>query len=522
MTQKLLIACLLFAGAVSGQKCSVEIGPELKIDRDLEFWGHLHSDATGHYVLLTEGPRGMFSYNNFTPTLQKYDRAFKLVFSKKIKVDDDNIRFDNMMYAGQKFLLCTEQNDKKADKITYSAAIIGLDGKAEQAQKIAVVQYADKDHEPNSTIWKMSEDTTKMLFAAVADHDDDNVKTKVSLAVFNSRLGNIWSKSYTLPYSQERLTIRSWTVTNDGQVYMLGKVYDDNNNQESKKKNGKRKPAYKMIIFRFDAAEEKPKEQALGLQDRFVTDVTFKLAPNNDLYCAGFYSNDRKGVVQGVFFTRLNGKTGAADVATRREFSGLEIAGFDTEKDKSGDEGLDSNFDFNELVLRDDGGIIVTAEQQYVTSSSYMSGIQMNTTTYYNNNEIFVTSIAPDGAIEWIRMIPKKQTFANTNYFNGYMLMVSGNNLYFLYNEDEDNIGKPLTAKAKRISSFKDAVAGLVSISSEGKMDRRKIFDSREDADALMVPGDGSQISPNELFFVTTKFRLFGNKKIRMGVVRVD
>lgn len=521
MRQKLGIVCILIAGTLSGQKFSVQIGPEFKIDRDMDFWGHLHSDATGHYILLTEGNRGMFSYKSFTPVLQKYDRAFNLSFFREIKVDEDNVQFDNMLYAGQKFVLCTSQNDKKADKMTYAATIVGLDGKAGSTQKIASVSYDGRNNEPNYTIWRISEDTSKILLAAGADHDDDDIKSRINLAVLDNKLNKIWNKSIVLPYSQERLSVRSWTIANDGQVYMLGKVYDEGSNRESKKKNGKRRPAYKMIIFRFDATGEKPKELILGLQDKFVTDMTFKLAPNNDLYCTGFYSNDTRGVIQGVFFTHINSQTGQADVANRRELSALEIAGFDTQKDKSGDQGLDSNFDFNRLVLRDDGGIVVTAEQQYVTTTTSMSGTGMTTTTYYTNNEIFVTSIAPDGDIEWVRMIPKKQTFANTNYFNGYMLMVSDNNMYFLYNEDEDNIGKPLSAKAKRISSFRDAVAGLVTVTSDGRMDRRKIFDSKEDADALMVPADGVQISTNELFFITTRFRLFGSKKLRMGLVQV-
>lgn len=53
-------------------------------------------------------------------------------------------------------------------------------------------------------------------------------------------------------------------------------------------------------------------------------------------------------------------------------------------------------------------------------------------------------------------------------------------------------------------------------------MERRKIFNSKEDADALMAPGEGRQISPNELFFVTTRFKVFGAKRVRMGLVRVQ
>lgn len=519
--QILLIACLLLAGMSFAQKVAVEIGPEIKIDKDMNFWGHLHSDAKNHYVLLIESQMGFFSRKGISPILQKYDRKFNLVFSKELKVDDDDISFGNMLYGKDKFLLCTQTREKKAKKVTYSSTIIDMDGKVGKPQKVAVVQYSDKDDEPTGVSWKMSDDTTKMMVATVADDNDDDLKAKVMVAVHDNQLNKLWNKAFTLPYTQEQLSARSWTVANDGQVYLLAKVYDEKRNKESKKKDGKRKPAYKMIIFRFDAASEKPKEFVLALQEKFVTDVTFKLSPTNDLTCAGFYANDTKGIIQGVFFTRINGQTGNVDMATKKELSSKDIANLDTSKDRGGDEGLDAEYTFNELILREDGGIVVAAEEEYSITTTSMQGNRMVTRTTYYNNEIFITSIGPSGTIEWVKVIPKKQIFSGTNMFNGYMHMVSGSNMYFLYNDDEDNIKKPLSAKAKRISSFKDAVAALVTVTSDGSMKRRQVFDSKEDADALMVPSNGEQISPNELFFVTTRFKLFGKTRLRMGLVRV-
>lgn len=206
--------------------------------------------------------------------------------------------------------------------------------------------------------------------------------------------------------------------------------------------------------------------------------------------------------------------------ASQKELSAADIENLDTKKDRSGNEGLSSNYDFNKLILREDGGVLVTAEKVYITFSSSSTGNRMSNTTIYHNDEVFVTSVAPDGKIEWVKVIPKKQQ-GSVSMFNGYMTMVSGSNVYILYNDDEDNIKLPLTAKAKGLSSFKDAAAALVTISAEGKASRRQIFDSKADAEALMVPGDGEQISPNELLFVTTKFKLLGKTSLRLGLVRM-
>ncbi len=521
MKKLLFLLVLLATTPLPAQKTTVEIGPELKIERDLNFWGQLHSDPTGHYVLLTEADGGLFSRRGITPTLQKYDRKFQLVYSKELRSDQTDVLFGSMLYAKEKFLLCAQWLDKKKRKLTCTATPVSLEGKVSKPQKVSVVQYKNKDDQPTDVRWMMSDDTSKMLVATAADDNNDRLRVRINLNIFDHQLAKIWGKEFLLPYTQEQLTIRSWALANNGQVYLLGKVYEEKNNQEFKRRDGKRRPAYKMVIFRFDPTLEKAQEYRLELSDKFVTDVAFKLSPNNDLNCAGFYANDTRGVIQGVFFTRLNGETGQAELATRKELSARDIDNFDTQKDRSGKEGLDSKFEFKNLLLRADGGIVVTAEEAYHVTTSYWAAGQIYYHTTYYNNEIFLTSISPTGQIEWVRMIPKRQEFTDTDFFNSYMLMEHDGGMYFLYNDDEDNIANPLTAKARRISSFRDAVAALVTVSSAGQMERRKVFDAKEDADALMAPGNGRQISANELFFVTTRFKVFGAKRLRMGLIRV-
>jgi len=520
------ILLCLFSVTMRAQKPVVEIGPEIKIDKDMYFWGHLHSDATGHYVMLMESSGGMTvmgiggGNRTLKPIVQKYDRKYSLVFSKEFLVDDKDVDFGNMLYASNKFFFCTEQRDKKAKKFTCSIIPVDYNGKAGKVEKVATIQYTEKDDAPSEVIWQMSEDTSKLLVATIADDNNDDLKTKVSINVYDNQLSKQWAKGFTLPYTQEQVTPKNWTITNDGRVYLLAKVYDGSRKKESKKSGDERKPAYQMVLFLFDGTSDKPKESILSFEKKFVTDVTFKLNHDNDLSCVGFYANDTKGVIKGVFFVRIDGKTGAVVNASQKEIPAADLENLDTEKDRSGEKGLDSDYTFGKLILRDDGGVLVTAEKQYITVHTSSSGTSMRTYTIYHNDELFVTSVSPDGKIEWLKVVPKKQQ-GGTRMFNGYSTMVSGSNVYILYNDDEDNIKLPLNHKAKGLSSFKDAAAALVTISSEGKASRRQIFDSKADADALMVPGDGEQISPNELLFVTTRFKILGKTSLRMGLVRI-
>jgi hypothetical protein len=521
MRNIILFVLLLTTGALIAQKVTVEIGPEIKAEHNLDFWGHLHSDSSGHYVMMFESVPGLFSGGTTTPLLQKYDRKYNLVYSTELNSDVDDVDFGNMFFVGGKFVFCTQELNKKEKKLTCRATGISLAGKPEKPEKVAVVSYKEKGDKPTDIRWLVSTDSSKIAVSTVADDNNNDLKVKTSVNVLDEHLTKIWGKSFTLPYTQEQVTVKSWTVGNDGQVYLLAKVYDEKNNKESKKaKDGSRTPAYKMVIFRFSAGSEKPQEFRLDLNGKFVADLAFRLNAKNDLECGGFYTNDTKGVIRGVFFTRINGTTGTADVASIAELTAEDLASLDTQKDKGGERGLDNRFVFKNLIVRNDGGIILTAEEAYSVTSQRWNGRTYYTYTTYYNNEIFVTSINPDGKIDWTRMISKRQ-ISNTNFFNGYALMVSGSNLYFLYNDDIDNVGRPLSQQSYAISSFSDAIASLVTLGADGNGTRRKAFGAREDSDALMVPGTAKQISQHELFFTTTKFKLFSSKRIRMGILKV-
>ncbi|MBC7775641.1 MAG: hypothetical protein H7246_09395 [Phycisphaerae bacterium] len=521
----LSFASLLVASTLFSQKASVEIGPEFKTNGDMYLWNHLYSDPSGHYVLLAEENRGFFLYKKFTPILQKYDRAFNLGLNKEIKIEDSDIEFDDMLYAQQKFVLCTRNNDKNASKVTISATIVGMDATSQKTQRIASIPYDNRDNLPNMIKWKISADTSKILLAAWADHDDDKIQTKLLVSVQDNQLANIWKHNFTLPYTQEQLKILNLAISNTGQVFLSAKVYYDK--KDKKASNKKDDPAplpYKMVIFSMDATNDKAREISPEVTGKFITDLSINVGKNGDLYYAGLYTNDNKGVIQGIFYNKTNGQTGAVEVAINKELSESDIKNFNIKKDKSGNEGLDPNFEMKDLILREDGGVVLTAEEVFTTHESYTSTAgRMETVTNYNTNDVLVSSISPKGSVDWVKMVPKKQAFGGTEKYSSYALMVSGASLCFVYNDDKDNISQPVTALAKDISSFRDAVAGMLTISGDGKMERQKVFDIKKDSGTLLVPESSKQISANELFFVTTgTFKLTGKNMYRLGVIRIN
>jgi hypothetical protein len=514
---------IMIAGALAAQNCKVEIGPEFKTNGDLYLWNHLYSDAGSHYVLLVEENRGYFLYKKFIPTLQKYDRAFKLVQSREIVLEDSDIMFDDMLYAGQKFVLCTNYDNKKAQKVSINAAVVGLDAAIGQKRQITSLAYDNKDNFPDNIKWRVSSDTSKILLAAWADNDEEKLQARLFISVLDNNLTEIWQQNYTLPYNQEELKILNVLVSNTGQVYLTAKVYLDK--KAAKKKDGPEPPAYRMVVFSMDGTSEKVKEVSPEIPGKFVTDLSISTGKSGELYCGGIYTNEKQGIIQGFFCQKTNTQTGTNELVFKKELSDSDIKPFNVRKDKQGNEGLDPNFEMKNLILREDGGMVILAEEVFTTYESYTpaGSSTMKTATIYNTNDVMVAAVAPEGTVEWINIVPKNQMFGGTEKYSSFALMVSGSTLCFIYNDDKDNISKPISTKAKPISSFNDAVAAMLTINSNGKAERQILFSIKKDTETLLSPKKCAQISANELFFVTSgAFKLTGKNIYHLGVIRIE
>ncbi len=515
---------LLMAGSVWGQKCTVDISPEFKTNGDKYLWNHLYSDATGHYVLFVEENQGFFLYKKFTPTLQKFDRAFNLSLDKEIPVEGSDIRFDNMLYARQKFVLCTRRDDKKAKKVTLTATTVGLDGATQLSKQVASIPYDNNDNLVDLVRWKTSPDTSSLVLAAWADNGDKKLPIKLMVSVQDNKLANLWNQFFTLPYTQDLVEIEDVVVSNTGQVLVSAKVYADKKDKKAAREKGAPAPPdHKMVVFALDGSSDKVREINPEVPGKFVMDLSISVNRQEEFYYGGIYTNDGEGVIQGVFCASLNAQTGDSKLLVNRELSDAEIKSFSSDKDKSGNEGLDPNFEMKNLLIQETGGLVLIAEETFKTYESYSSGGTLKTVTNYNTNDLLVVSISPEGSVNWVKMVPKSQAFGETEKYSSYAYLTSGADLCFVYNDDKDNISQSTSIKAKPISSFRDAVAGIFVINGDGKMERQKVFSIKKDTGLLLVPERSKQISANELFFVTTGvFKLTGKNMYHVGVIRVN
>lgn len=523
---RLLSLCTFLLGftiVLHAQKAVVKISPEFKLSKSKTFERHLFSDASGHYMYFYEGNRNAFTGRSadVAAVLEKYDPKFNLIFSKEYKSDRKGVSSLGMRYFNNQFVWLFSEANKKEDYVKYSILPLSMEGKQGKAQDIAKFKYESRDDIP-TVFWNVSKDSTKLLFRAVSDDNRDDEPFRIYISVMNKDLSVDWSRKLALRHTEEQTEVLATLLKNDGSVYMLAKVYEGKKARESKKNEKKKSvAAYDMMLYAFSKDSDEPREFRLQLGDSFIRGASLTSDKNDNLKCAGFYSNTKNGSLNGVFYLDL-APDGSIKASNKKEFSVADLKKFgdkNTDKDRTGTEGLEGSFKFSDFLVRDDGSAVVVAEENYVVRYTSYNGRTYTTTYEYNSRDIIIFTINTKGEIERVTALPKYQVGINTDYFISYVSLLHGNDVVFFYNEDEDNMDKPVNnPKPKLVNNFKECIAVMTTLDTDGKLVRKQLFEAK-DLESLFVPGDSSPIGPNQLFFVSMKPKIFGKSNFHIGTV---
>ena len=275
---------------------------------------------------------------------------------------------------------------------------------------------------------------------------------------------------------------------------------------------------------------EKEEEYRIGLEDKFITDLTFRVAKGGTLICSGFYSEKGTYSIKGAYYFRLNPVTREI---TNRNYSpfdfefltqGLsdknkERARAATEKNDRGRAPELYEYSLDELILRSDGGAVLVAEQYFVEREYYNNNRfgyspyggfydpfyysrynQTQTDYYYNYNDIIVVNIRPDGEVEWSARIPKRQETRNDGgYYSSYAMSIVRDKLYFIYNDDVRNYSDRGRDDRWYTYGGGESVMVLAQVSSRGGEVEVFPMDSSGNSGVVVRPKMCRQIGKKEM-----------------------
>lgn len=517
--KKIINSLLLLASTVAfsqqtTNKAEVQWGTEYEVDKKVTLSDIVGYDASGIYAL-----KSNYIYNDKSPIIAFYDNNMNLVKSTELELKQENKykKFENIIQFNNNLYLFTSFKNQKLEKNFLFVQTINKSTLTpnDDIIKIAEIDFSGKSKYNGGTFsCIISPDSSKLLVYYDMPYES-GTNEKFGFQSYDKQMNLLWQKDVTLPYLEKLFDVERYRIDNNGNAYILGRLYKD---KKVEKRKGEPNYEYKVISYTNNGSSVN--EYPITIQGKFITDMQIAIDDNMDIICGGFYSDEGTYSIKGCYYLRIDGTTKEIKTQSYKEFGLDFLTQFLSEKEaekleKKVEKGKNVElyeYDLHEIIRRTDGGAVLIAEQYYVqvvtTSYRNANGTYSTTTTYYYNyNDIIVINISPSGNIEWATKIRKYQRSANDGgYFSSYALAVVNDKLYFIFNDNPKNLYAENNAgKIYGTILNKECVVSLVEIDGEGNQTREALFKANE-AEVYTRPKVCEQVSPNELI-------VFGQKK---------
>lgn len=394
----------------------------------------------------------------------------------QIKYEDIRLKYNGIYRSFERFLLLDEQlfmftsyKNKSRSEHILLVETIDLNTLSSKGNPVEIssIPLPEKSRWGKFEI-KISRDSSKVLINTKNPRSQDQ-KEIISFSVFDSHLEELWTLQETLPYEDYRFDMSDIEISNMGEVILSGirteLEFETRFNE---------KISMKEVHFWVYLNQGTERQQyVVELDDRKITAIEIELSAKGELICGGFYRDGGKGGVDGTFLLRYDTKTEDLLAETYSPFDNNILV------DMIGKNAAKKNYSpvrykLDDMILKQDGGIILVAEESY---SSYSS---VDRNSYFHYGDILVASLDSKGAVEWYKLIKKRQVEPNRVKFGSYKMMIMPDRLCFIFNDNKskESVDKKITIN---IISRKNIVVSLVTISLDGNIKKEHLIDSTDE-----------------------------------------
>ncbi len=480
-------------------------------------WGEELREPSGTRIIkiVDSGPYGFYAlrkrdtgplateqvYVELYDSKMKLRRSQKLELKYKGKLRDFE---DLIMVGGELYLLTSFNNQAKKKNYLFYQKLSPRFRPQKDPVYLAEIDTRNKVQEGLFDL-EISKDSSKVLLYNELPFKK-NSPQQFAFRVLDNGFNPIWEKDIVLPYNDANFVIEEYRVDNNGNVFLLGVLFKD---KVRVRRQGT--PNYQYIILAYTQNGEKVDEYKIGLKDKFITDLTFRISNEGDLVCSGFYSDKGTYSIKGTYFFRI--ETASKEVVVKNlmpfDFKFLTEYMPDGQKRRAARAEQSGNarkapelyrFSLDDLVLRSDGGALLVAEQYYVYERFYRfwDG-SLRYDYYYNYNDIIVVNIRPDGEIEWSTRIPKQQeTMNDGGYFSSYAMSIVKDRIYLIFNDNSRNFDPQNTGRRLYNFNGRQSVIALTEITKDGVVNTYPLFHN-SDASVITRPKICKQIGSRKM-----------------------
>jgi hypothetical protein len=357
--------------------------------------------------LVTFGPLSVASSRQMG--LFKYDKDLKLEWSKQVLEQNGRKNIDFVTVIGPYILVFVSEFFPKEKVIKTLYYKYDLDGNVITEEGLLSV-YPNEREQKVDLQYVMSPNKKRLL--CYKNLKTRNESEEILYYIFDDEGDLVMNGEISLKYPDNKFNIRKVKVSNQGNVYVLGKFLKTTRIREV--------DDYKYVIYRQESLDQTGSEIPIDFGDKYITDVEFKLDRDENIYLAGFYSNNSSELIIGTIYQKISA-AGITLINSVEKFGESFLSNYLS----SGqiDRGRElKNFYLKDIILRSDGGVLLLAEKFYVTYHSYRDfyGYWVDREVYHYE-DVILTSVSREGEIEWHAIVDKNQVSesqATLSYFD--------------------------------------------------------------------------------------------------------
>ena len=425
---------------------------------------------------------------------ESFQRKFATELPFKVE-DGIDSELAELFYLEDNLLLFTSTFDKKNKTYRIFGYRLNNEGKVASERLEVLTAQFEKKRRAGEIGFRTSGDLSKLLVYHSAPHKKTSESWQVNMKIITSNLEVIkdLQSEFPLENEDEQVEISNFLIKDNGAVYMAARQMA----YEKKLLRTKN-----LWIRQFEPSNGFDEETlTIDLNDKSASSVALTTDPEGNLIGAGFYSErSPKGVFKydglaGTYFIKIDPLQKEVLSKTIQPF-GQEFAA-SVLKEKQADKGklVPNFFQPREIIPKEDGGAVMVAEYFSIVITENNS----SRTTTTTHGPLAVVDIAPSGDINWVRSIPKRQVFQKTDanisiggflggvylnfgfwlnlakdqtVYHSYVTGISGESLYFLYNDHPKNIEIEHFRNTTALVGFKKSVPVVIQVDGAGEMQK--------------------------------------------------
>lgn len=446
------------------------------------------------------------------------EKLYEKFFPKNYRVEDV-LEFDSKFYVfysswngdeDKEQLFSVEIDFDKGEFITPKL-IIEINGKLSGKKNFSFFGgglYDMIDGTQDKFDFLVSHDRKKMLVQYRKKPEVRNDKKSydvIGLVAFGENLAQISEREIKMPYTERRMDNLDYQLDNEGNLYLLTKVFHDDSNDD-KKRSKDELANYHLELFFIKNGTNELKISKFENKDKFITKLWLFDSPQNFLVCGGFFSNGKGDLddSDGVLAFKIDKQGNIYDSVSHdipaeiiNQYESEKTKKKNDKKEKKGDVPKFSNLFLNDIIVNNDGSLVLIGEQYFVVTHTTM-GPNGSTRTYtrYFYNDILITKIGVNGGLNWMKKIPKTQSGGRGQGGMSYKYFSANDQHYLVFLDNVKNIDLPIDKTPALHSDGQGGYLTAVKIAdSDGSLTKSSILNGRDIEDFQM-----HQFSVNRVF----------------------